>query len=177
MERYRRIREEYTDIINNPILNLTITVTLPNENNICNWEIVMIGPPDTPYKGGLFLINLYFPDNYPGEPPNVKFVTPIYHVNVNSVGRNALNQDIGETSLNITHFYHWNRERKVRDILISLYSLFYMNKVDCNFSFEMSEELRNNKALYEEKVRYFTEKYANDRGFRNLQNWDFTYLH
>ena len=53
-----------------------------------------------------------------------------------------------------------------------------MHKIDSAYSLEMGDELRNNKTLYEEKIRYFTHKYANpSTDFNAVQNWDFTYSH
>ena len=43
----------------------------------------MAGPKDTPYEGGFFNILVVFPPNYPKKPPEVCFLTPIYHVNIN----------------------------------------------------------------------------------------------
>ena len=171
----RRIRVEFVDINENPNVNLGITVGLPELDNFQKWRITLLGPPDTPYKGGIFSLILNFPDNYPINPPKVKFITPIYHVNVKS-RRNTINNedDIGIPDLTILQ--SWRPDYKVRDILISLYSLFYMNKAHSNYSMEMSDELLNNKTLYEEKIRYFTHKYANPmRDFNAEQNWDFTY--
>lgn len=47
----------------------------------------MIGPKTTPYEKGLFIMFVNFPDNYPEEPPIIRFTTYIYHCNVNSHGR------------------------------------------------------------------------------------------
>ena len=48
------------------------------------WKMFLNGPEDTPYNGYKFELELQFPDVYPSKPPAVKFITPIYHVNVNS---------------------------------------------------------------------------------------------
>ena len=81
---------------------------------------------------------------------------------------------LGEPNLNILN--QWKPEFKAKDILVSIYSLCYMNNIDCAFSSDMAEEFRNNKSLYEEKVKYFTQKYANPMiGNREYNNWDFTY--
>ena len=51
-----------------------------------------------------------------------------------------------------------------------------MNNINCVFSSDMAEEFRNNKSLYEKKVKYFTQKYANPMiGIREYSGWDFTY--
>ncbi|CAN0157010.1 unnamed protein product [Ectocarpus sp. 12 AP-2014] len=41
-----------------------------------DWMQVMIsGPDDTPYSGGLFAFDIFFPHNYPQTPPKVKLMT------------------------------------------------------------------------------------------------------
>ena len=86
------------------------------------------------------------------------------------------NGSLGEPNLNILN--QGKPEFKVKDILVSIYSLLYMNNIDWAFSSDMAEEFRNNKSLYEEKIKYFTRKYAYPRvniDFREYDNWDFTY--
>ena len=44
------------------------------------------GPPDTPYEGGTYKLEIKIPDTYPFNPPRVRFITKvstIYHSNVN----------------------------------------------------------------------------------------------
>ena len=167
-----KLKEEYMDINNNPILNIGATVGLPDENNFFEWRLSIIGPRDTPYKDGIFFLILKFPENYPSYPPKVTFDTPIYHINVASIGNEYVS--LGEPTLSILHA--WNRNFKVRDIIISIYSLFYMNNIDCELSNVMTEEFKNNKSLYEEKIKYFTRKYADLMiGYKKYDNWDFTY--
>ena len=168
-----KLKEEYMDIINNPILNIVATVGLPDENNLFEWRLSIIGPSDTPYKDGLFFLTLKFPENYPSYPPKVTFDTPIYHINVASIG--YIYTSLGEP-MPLSILRRWRPDFKVRDIIISIYSLFYMNNIDCELSHVMAEEFKNNKSLYEEKIKYFTRKYANPMiDYKKYDNWDFTY--
>ena len=43
-----------------------------NEDDICVWHYLLQGPPDTPYEGGLFVFDFYFPPSYPSVPPQVR---------------------------------------------------------------------------------------------------------
>ena len=53
----------------------------PNEgDNI--WNIIMIGPKDSPYAGGKFKIKITFPPEYPFLPPTYEFLTQICHINI-----------------------------------------------------------------------------------------------
>ena len=172
----RRITEEFRELNRSPIESLGIACGLQNDDDIRNWKCVIFGPYNTPYKGGVFYVNITFPQDYPNVPPKVRFITPIYHVNVSS-NNNSLNSELGEPNLNILNF--WKPEYKVKDVLISIHSLFYMNNISCSFSPNMADELRNNKALYEDKIKYFTRKYAHPEriynSYINLNEWDFSY--
>ena len=44
------------------------------------------GPPDTPYENGIFHLSIRLPNEYPFKPPQVTFVTKIYHPNIRTTG-------------------------------------------------------------------------------------------
>lgn len=41
-------------------------------------------PPDTPYAGGQYEVEVEIPDTYPFKPPKMRFITKIWHPNVSS---------------------------------------------------------------------------------------------
>lgn len=43
------------------------------------------GPPDTPYEGGTYVVDIKIPQEYPFRPPIMKFETKLWHPNVSSV--------------------------------------------------------------------------------------------
>lgn len=55
-----------------------------DESDLFHWEAVLKGPRDvaSPYHGGLWLLDITVPSNYPNAPPKITFVTPICHPNV-----------------------------------------------------------------------------------------------
>eukprot|EP01034_Spumella_vulgaris_P022905 gene22905-29082_t len=46
-----------------------VSVGLGDDENIFNWELMIIGPPDTLYEGGFFKAKLDFPSDFPNAPP------------------------------------------------------------------------------------------------------------
>ena len=65
------------------------------------------------------------------------------------------------------------------EVLTNIFGLFYMANPDSPYGLDRANELRNNRALYEDKIKYFTKKYANP-GLCNIdkaytESWDFNY--
>jgi len=50
------------------------------------WRVLMEGPPQSPFEGGIFALDVLLPNEYPFQPPKITFQTPIYHCNVNANG-------------------------------------------------------------------------------------------
>ncbi|KAM0685992.1 Ubiquitin-conjugating enzyme E2 4 [Conglomerata obtusa] len=65
-------------------------------SNPSDLEIVMAGPPDTPFYGGKYKVRIQIPKDYPFKSPSIGFITRIYHPNIDensgSVCLDVLNQ-------------------------------------------------------------------------------------
>lgn len=61
-----------------------------HEDQLQELRAQITGPEDTPYADGVFLLSLSIPERYPFEPPHVRFLTPVYHPNIDSDGRICL---------------------------------------------------------------------------------------
>ena len=172
----KRVTKEFQDLSSNPLLNIGASVGLPNQNNIMELRCSMLGPKDTPFADGLFFLKIKFPDNYPKKPPEVSFLTPIYHINVNP---KAPYKNQGETlgHVCISTLNWWKPTSNIKEVLHDIFALFYMSNPKSPYGMERAEEFRKNKQLYDEKCRYFTQKYAamNIDQKTYTKDWDLTY--
>uniref|UniRef100_A0AC11E6K7 Ubiquitin conjugating enzyme E2 T n=1 Tax=Ovis aries TaxID=9940 RepID=A0AC11E6K7_SHEEP len=50
----------------------------------------ILGGANTPYEKGVFKLEVHIPERYPFEPPQIRFLTPIYHPNIDAAGRICL---------------------------------------------------------------------------------------
>lgn len=66
------------------VARCSIHVELVGEN-FSELKGEIAGPPDTPYEGARFQLEIKIPETYPFNPPKVRFVTKIWHPNVSSV--------------------------------------------------------------------------------------------
>ncbi|EDW68919.1 ubiquitin-conjugating enzyme E2 D3 [Drosophila virilis] len=77
----RRLGRELAEIKRNPLAGCKVDML---NSNLFEWIAALEGPKGTPYEGGLFHIHVTFPHDYPFTPPNLRFLTKIYHCNVHA---------------------------------------------------------------------------------------------
>ncbi|KAN0021660.1 hypothetical protein ACTFIU_003804 [Dictyostelium citrinum] len=96
---YKHFKDEIAS--HGPYSQFTLFV---DENNISAWKIIMKGPQQSPYNKGLFALSVNFPDNYPMAAPKVRFLTKIYHCNINNDGNICLDilKDMWSPALTIS---------------------------------------------------------------------------
>ena len=147
------LKKEYDNLQNDPILSLGCTVGLVN-NDIFHWKITLLGPVDTPYAGGLFILTADFPDNYPNSKPEVKFVNKIYHLNVSPSN--------GHICISILNSY--KPKTPIVDVISGIFSLFYNQNPDSPYSSSQASEYQNNRNEFNRKAKEWTQKYASMSG-------------
>lgn len=94
--------------------------------NYYEWKGFIIGPPDTPYEGGKFNINIIIPSDYPFNPPMITFETKIYHPNIKKTG--AICLDVLKSS--------WSPALTLHKIMLSLSSLFAPDTINAKDPYE-----------------------------------------
>tara|TARA_B110000093_G_C12618375_1_gene265043 strand:- start:193 stop:531 length:339 start_codon:yes stop_codon:yes gene_type:complete len=109
-----------------------------------------MGPTDTPYYGGIFYMNITFPNNYPFKPPKVSFVTKIYHPNINSSGGICL--DILKEN--------WSPALTISKVLISICSLLDDPNPDDPLVPDIARQFKDNFEAYKITAMDWTQCYA-----------------
>jgi len=82
--------------------------------DLTHFRGVFIGPPDTPYEGGKFYVDIKIPSEYPFQPPIMRFETRIWHPNVSSQTGAICLDTLGSA---------WSPILTLKSALISLQSL------------------------------------------------------
>jgi len=85
----------------------------PLEDDLLTWTAIILGPPNTPYENGTFSLILTFDELYPQHPPEVCFVSEMFHPNI------YLN---GDLCLDILK-NRWTPSYDVQAVLVSIQSL------------------------------------------------------
>jgi ubiquitin-conjugating enzyme (huntingtin interacting protein 2) len=79
-----RIKRELIDIKNDRN-NSGVFAEPLDEKDITHLKGTLTGPPDTPYAGGTYVVDIQIPDGYPFKSPIMRFTTKMWHPNISSV--------------------------------------------------------------------------------------------
>lgn len=143
----KRLKKELLELANDPPSNCSAG---PVGDDLFYWQATIIGPEDSPYEGGVYMLNIHFPADYPFKPPKINFTTKIYHCNINSSGGICL--DILKDQ--------WSPALTISKVLLSICSLL----TDCNpddpLVTDIAKLYRTDRAKHDLIARDWTYKYA-----------------
>ena len=130
-----------------PVAGISAT---PYQDNLRYFAVAIEGPTDSPYEHGVFQLELFLPADYPMGPPKVRFLTKIYHPNVDKLGRICL--DILKDK--------WSPALQIRTVLLSIQALLSAPNPDDPLDNTVAEVWKNNEAEAIRRAREFTESFA-----------------
>ena len=147
MSTIKRIQKELEEIKKDPPANCSAG---PVDDDIFHWQATIIGPEDSPYHGGVFIVNINFSADYPFKPPKVQFTSRIFHPNINSKGGICL--DILKDQ--------WSPALTVSKVLLSICSLLTDPNPDDPLVPDIAKMYKNNRTEYDRMAKEWTQKYA-----------------
>lgn len=114
------------------------------------FHVKVTGPEDSPFEGGLFKLELFLPEDYPMSAPKVRFITKIYHPNIDRLGRICL--DILKDK--------WSPALQIRTVLLSIQALLSAPNPDDPLANDVAELWKVNEIEAIRNAKEWTRMYA-----------------
>ena len=128
--------------------------SISQPDNFLIWDILLFGPPDTIFEGGVFKCRLEFSKDYPNKPPLFKFIDDLYHPNIYPDGRvcmSILHEGVDEYGYE--HISErWNPSHSVNSILMSLLSILTEPNFESPANIDASKLWRDNFNEYKKII-------------------------
>uniref|UniRef100_A0A0G4HFP5 UBC core domain-containing protein n=1 Tax=Chromera velia CCMP2878 TaxID=1169474 RepID=A0A0G4HFP5_9ALVE len=151
----RRLALEMKRLQREPHPNIRI---LPSSEDLTFWKLLVTGPEGTPYGGGNWLCYVSFPPDFPARAPEVRFVTPILHCNVNRHGRichAVLDRD-------------WVASTSIRTVLDCVFGLLLTPDASDPLDSDLALKFYDDSGEYEATVTQHVALHAS----KSLESWE-----
>jgi len=143
----KRIVKETQRLLSEPAPGISAT---PVEDNLRYFNVIIAGPAGSPFEGGIFKLELFLTDEYPMAPPKVRFLTKIYHPNIDKLGRICL--DILKDK--------WSPALQIRTVLLSIQALLSAPNPDDPLANDVAERWKTDEPGAIATAKEWTRKFA-----------------
>ncbi|KAK1533924.1 ubiquitin-conjugating enzyme E2 35, partial [Colletotrichum paranaense] len=143
----KRIVKETERLMAEPVPGIS---AVPHEDNLRYFDVEIHGPTQSPYEGGVFKLELFLPDDYPMTPPKIRFLTKIFHPNVDKLGRICL--DVLKNN--------WSPALQIRTILLSIQALLGAPNPDDPLAADVAKSWKEDEQAAIATAKEWTTKFA-----------------
>ena len=119
----------------------------PHPSDMTHIRAQLTGPEGSPFEGGVFLLTVHITGRYPFEPPRCRFLTPLYHPNIDAGGRICLD------TLKSPPAGSWSPAVSLPSLLLSIRSLMAEPNPDDGLVPEISDLYKRNPSGWEKEAR------------------------
>mmetsp|Transcript_6939 Transcript_6939/g.11805 ORF Transcript_6939/g.11805 Transcript_6939/m.11805 type:complete len:168 (-) Transcript_6939:665-1168(-) len=153
------LRKQLRELTKHPVEGFS--AGLVDDSSIFEWQVTVIGPPDTLYEGGFFNARLSFPKDYPNSPPSCRFTSEMWHPNVYPDGRVCIS--ILHNPGDDPHGYEtaaerWSPVQSVETIMISIISMLSSPNDESPANIDAAKEWREAQDQFKKKVARIVRK-------------------
>lgn len=147
------LRKQLKELSRNPVDGFS--AGLVDDSNLFEWNVAIMGPPDTLYEGGYFNAIMSFPPNYPNSPPSVRFTSEMWHPNVYPDGRvciSILHAPGDDPNGYELASERWSPVHTVETILLSIISMLSSPNDESPANIDAAKEWREHRDEFKKKV-------------------------
>eukprot|EP01089_Gocevia_fonbrunei_P022469 TRINITY_DN90_c0_g1_i1.p1 TRINITY_DN90_c0_g1~~TRINITY_DN90_c0_g1_i1.p1 ORF type:complete len:150 (+),score=25.20 TRINITY_DN90_c0_g1_i1:84-533(+) len=120
----------------------------PVNDDLYKWEVIMTGPEKTPFDNGKFKLELKMPPEFPFKPPEIKFVTKIYHPNVDKTG------SLCPAALT------WSPQTRIPELLLQVRQIMIEPNPDHPLDAEIALIFKENRSQFDKTAKEWTKQHA-----------------
>ena len=133
----------------------------PIDETLKYWEVIIPGPLDSPYEGGKFKIGIKITDNYPDEPPECKFITKVFHPNINfKYGNICVNFLKAPKDSDPDEKRTWSNKKSICEVIVGLWGLLLYPVPGDALNGNARDLYNSDTSRYNELAKCFTKKFA-----------------
>ena len=150
MSSITRINQEYKSYINNTSPYYSIELT----DSIYRWNILLFGPINTIFEGGIFKATIEFSDSYPNKALKFKFIDKIVHPNIYKDGRVCISiLHDGTDEYNYEKYNErWSPTQCVNSVIMSILNLLVEPNFDSSANIDATLLWKNNYNEYKKLI-------------------------
>lgn len=120
-----------------------------NESNLLEWVANINGPEESPYRNGVFTLNIELNSEYPFNAPFVKFNTFIFHPNIDFEGFICMEE-----------LENWLPSYTIYFIVEKIYNLMKVPNFKESYNPQIKDLYEKNSDSFEEIAQKYTNLYA-----------------
>lgn len=122
------------------------------EDSFLDFNVILHGPKDSPYEGGVWKVHVLIPDGYPFKSPSIGFTNRIFHPNIDEASGSVCLDVINQT---------WSPMYELLNVFETFLPqlLMYPNPSD-PLNGEAAHMLMNTPEKYKGRVKDYIHRYA-----------------